>query len=71
MCYYSKNVIKVYKDLLKENLVMPVDMELFTCNVDGTNMKQVTHLGGANWAPFFSPDGKKVIFFRHITIMHR
>lgn len=54
--------IKIYKDLLKEGLVMPVDMELFTCDVDGKNLKQVTHLGGANWAPFFTPDGKKIIF---------
>jgi len=35
---------------------------LFTCNVDGSNLKQVTNLGAANWAPFFTPDGKKVIF---------
>jgi len=41
---------------------MPVDMEIFTCNVDGSGMKQVTHLGGANWAPYFTPDGKKIIF---------
>jgi TolB protein len=54
--------VKTYKDLLAQGLVMPTDMELFTCNVDGSGLKQVTHLGGANWAPYFSPDGKKVIF---------
>jgi TolB protein len=54
--------IEIYKDLLKEGLVMPTDMELFTCDTDGRNMKQVTHLGGANWAPFFTPDGKRIIF---------
>ncbi|CAN5431752.1 hypothetical protein BH11BAC1_BH11BAC1_02770 [soil metagenome] len=54
--------VKSYKDLLKEGLVMPVAMELFTCDVDGKNLKQVTHLGGANWAPYFTPDGKKIIF---------
>jgi Tol biopolymer transport system component len=31
-------------------------------NVDGTNMQQVTHLGKANWAPYFHPGGKKIIF---------
>ena len=25
-------------------------------------MKQITNLGGANWAPFFHPSGEKVIF---------
>ena len=51
-----------YKDLLKKNLVAPTNMEIYTCNVDGSNMKQVTNLGKANWAPFYHPDGKKIIF---------
>lgn len=51
-----------YKELLSFNLVSPTDMELFTINVDGTNQHQVTHLGGANWAPFYHPDGKRIIF---------
>jgi TolB protein len=58
----TEEEIKTYKDLLAQGLVMPTDMELFTCDVDGKNLKQVTRLGGANWAPFFTPDGKKIIF---------
>lgn len=58
----TEEEIKTYKELLKDGLVMPTDMELFTCDVDGKNLKQVTHLGGANWAPFFTPDGSKIIF---------
>ncbi len=54
--------IKEYKDLLKQGLVMPTNMEIYTCNVDGSNLQQVTHLGKANWAPFFHPSGKKIIF---------
>jgi len=54
--------IKTYTELLRQGLVMPTDMEIFTCNVDGSDMKQVTHLGGANWAPYFLPGGKKIIF---------
>ena len=54
--------IKEYKDLLAQNLVAPTHMELFTCNVDGSDMIQITHLGGANWAPYFHPSGKKIIF---------
>jgi TolB protein len=58
----TEEAIKTYKDLLKQNLVMPVEMEIFTCNADGSNMKQITNLGGANWAPYFTRDGKKIIF---------
>jgi len=37
-------------------------MELFICNTDGSDLKQITQLGNANWAPFFHPNGNKVIF---------
>ncbi len=51
-----------YKDLLAQGLVMPTNMEIFTCQVDGSDLKQLTHLGKANWAPYFLPDGNKIIF---------
>lgn len=51
-----------YIDLLKQGLVAPSEMEIYTCNVDGSDLKQITHLGKANWAPFFHPSGKKIIF---------
>lgn len=51
-----------YKELLKKGLVQPTQMELFTCNIDGSNMRQITHLGKANWAPFYHPSGNKIIF---------
>jgi TolB protein len=54
--------IKEYKDFLAQDLVAPTDMEIYTVDTDGTNLKQVTHLGKANWAPYFTPDGKKIIF---------
>jgi Tol biopolymer transport system component len=41
---------------------MPTDMELYVCNVDGSDLKKVTDLPNANWAPFFHPDGKRIIF---------
>ena len=51
-----------YKRLLKEGLVLPTNMEIYTCNVDGSDLKQITKLGKANWAPFFTPSGDKIIF---------
>lgn len=54
--------IKEYKDFLADNVVAPTNMEIYTCNIDGTDLKQVTHLGKANWAPFFTPNDKKIIF---------
>lgn len=54
--------IKDYKDLLKEGLVTPIHMELYTCNIDGTDLVKITDLPNASWAPFFHPSGKKIIF---------
>ena len=51
-----------YTSLLAEGLVAPTEMELYICNVDGSDLKQLTELGKANWAPFFHPSGEKVIF---------
>ncbi|MFZ8836118.1 MAG: TolB family protein [Flavobacteriales bacterium] len=51
-----------YKDLLSKGLVEPTSMELFIANADGTEQRQLTHLGGANWAPFFHPNGQSVLF---------
>ena len=58
----TDEAVKKYKDLLAEGLVEPTNMELFICNVDGSNLRQITNLGNANWAPFFHPSGKKILF---------
>lgn len=54
--------VKEYKDLLSKGLVMPTNMEVFVANADGSDIKQVTDLGNANWAPNWMPDGKRIIF---------
>jgi TolB protein len=58
----TETEVKEYKELLEKGLVAPSTMEIYTCNVDGSNIKQITHLGKANWAPFFTPSGNKIIF---------
>ncbi|MCX7551272.1 hypothetical protein [Xanthomarina sp. F2636L] len=54
--------IKEYKDLLAEGLVQPTEMELYICNADGSELRQLTNLGNANWSPFFHPSGEKILF---------
>ncbi len=51
-----------YKELLKQGLVMPTNMEIYVCDVDGSNLRQITKLGKANWAPYFHPSGEKIVF---------
>jgi TolB protein len=53
---------KSYKDLLKKGLVEPGALEVFVANADGSDVKQVTNIGKANWAPSWHPSGEKIIF---------
>lgn len=51
-----------YLSLLKENLVRPSTLEIWIMNADGSNKRQVTRNGKANFAPYFFPNGKRIIF---------
>lgn len=51
-----------YRRLLAQGLVRPGRMELFVMDTDGSNQRQITSLGGANFAPAFTPDGRQIIF---------
>jgi Tol biopolymer transport system component len=53
---------KEYQDYLAQGLVAPTEMEIFVCNADGSGLQQLTSLGKANWAPFYHPSGKKILF---------
>ena len=51
-----------YRRLLGQRLVRPSRVELWVANADGSDARQVTRLGGANFAPFFTPDGRRIVF---------
>ena len=51
-----------YTELLKQNLIRPTTLEIWVMNADGSNKRQVTSNGKANFGPYFFPDGKRVIF---------
>jgi TolB protein len=51
-----------YRSLLAQGLVRPSRVELFVMNADGSDQRQITHLGGANFGPSWTRDGRKIIF---------
>jgi Tol biopolymer transport system component len=51
-----------YLELLKQNLIRPNALEIWVMNADGSNKRQVTNNGKANFGPYFFPDGKRIIF---------
>ena len=54
--------LATYRGLLAQEIVRPNRMEVWVMNADGSDQRQVTRLGGANFAPFFTPDGQRIIF---------
>ena len=62
--YHPKSEAEIarYKQRLSEDLIEPNNFEVWIMNADGTNKRQITKLGAASFAPFFTPDGKRIIF---------
>src|SRR5690606_18909354 len=58
--------IEEYRQLLAERLVRPAQVEIFVMNADGSNRRAVTSNGAANFAPFFHPDGRRIIFSSNV-----
>jgi TolB protein len=56
-----------YKQRLEENMIEPTVLEIWVMNADGTNKRQVTRLGKASFAPYFFPDGKRIIFASNVN----
>jgi len=54
--------LRQYQELLKDGLIRPSKVELWVMDADGSNKRQVTALGGANFGPSWSPDGSTIIF---------
>ena len=51
-----------YEKLLAQGLVEPRALEIIVMSADGSNKRQVTNNGKANFAPYFHPNGKQIIF---------
>jgi TolB protein len=51
-----------YRALLARGLVRPRQLDIYLMNADGTGLRRVTQLAGANFAPFMHPNGRQIIF---------
>ena len=67
-CHYEDSAsASVYRQLLSQNLVRPLHMEIFVMNADGSHRRQITFNGAANFAPFFHPDNRRIIFASNVA----
>lgn len=59
--------ISDYKDLLARGLIRPGNLEIWVMDADGEHKHQVTRNGAANFAPYWHPDGKRIIFASNVA----
>jgi Tol biopolymer transport system component len=59
--------IEDYKGLLSRGLIRPGNLEIWVMDADGSNKRQITRNGAANFAPYFFPDGKHIIFASNVS----
>ena len=58
----TKDELKEYAALLKQNLIKPSRAEIHMMSANGANKRQITNNGAANWAPFLHPNNRQIIF---------
>jgi len=51
-----------YNSLLAQGLIRPSQLDLWIMDADGSNPRQVTDNGAANFGPFWHPSGEKILF---------
>jgi TolB protein len=54
--------VATYRALLADRLVRPNKMDLWIMNADGSDQRQITHLGAASFGPSWTADGRKIVF---------
>jgi Tol biopolymer transport system component len=56
-----------YRSLLAKGLVRPSRLEIFIMNLEERKPIQLTDNGAANFAPYWHPDGRHVIFVSNVA----
>ncbi len=56
-----------YEELVNNGLFRPTTLEIYVMNSDGSDKQQITNFGKASFAPFFHPDGKRIIFSSNVN----
>jgi Tol biopolymer transport system component len=54
--------VERYEQLLRRGLIEPRRLEIMVMNADGSGKRQVTRNAKANFAPYFHPNGRQIIF---------
>jgi TolB protein len=67
--YHPTNAAELadYRALLQTGLIRPGKLDIWAMNSDGSDKRRLTSNGAANFAPFFHPSGRKIIFSSNMS----
>ncbi len=60
----------MWQDCMENNYIVPVPLDLWFMDADGSNKKKILHNGATNFAPSWHPDGKRIIFSSNMDDWH-
>jgi Tol biopolymer transport system component len=60
----------LWRDCMEKNYIVPVPLDLWVMNADGSNKRRILHNGATNFAPSWHPDGKRIIFSSNMDDWH-
>jgi Tol biopolymer transport system component len=55
-----------FRELLARKLVKPSQLEIWIMAADGSGKRMITRNGAANFAPFWHPDGRRIIYASNV-----
>lgn len=60
-----------WRECMERNYILPVALDLWIMDADGSNKTRILHNGATNFAPSWHPDGKRIIFSSNMDDWHR
>ncbi|MCX7793183.1 MAG: hypothetical protein N2257_02070 [Thermodesulfovibrionales bacterium] len=58
----TEEELNLWKECIKGNYIVPLPLDLWVMNRDGSDKRRILHNGATNWAPSWHPDGRRIIF---------
>ncbi|MDW8168134.1 MAG: hypothetical protein RML74_06555 [Acidobacteriota bacterium] len=62
--HHPRNMAELsnFQAMLRDGALRPIRLEIYVMDADGSRQRQITNNGAANFAPFFHPSGRRIIF---------
>ena len=66
----SPEDLALWKDCMDKNYIVPVPLDIWVMNADGSDKRRLTDNGATNWAPSWHPDGERLVFSSNMDDWH-